>query len=106
MINTFKFRTLTTFFEDDKILRSIQLPINYKDSDLIALVRSNLYSDEEIMFNHLAEKVDHAQDRLEKNMEHVWQLLREYGVSRQSISYLINSEIEKKVKDIVARRLT
>ena len=35
-INKFSFNASTTFFEDDSILRSIALPINYTDLDLIS----------------------------------------------------------------------
>ena len=38
-INKFSFNASTTFFEDDSILRSIALPINYTDLDLICILR-------------------------------------------------------------------
>lgn len=45
-----------TFFENDKILRTIQLPMNYNDTDLLGLL-SEVYTMEELDFNNLTFKI-------------------------------------------------
>ena len=47
-LRVFTFPVLTTFFETDRILRSINLPLNYTDLDLAKLFLSGKYTDEEI----------------------------------------------------------
>lgn len=49
----------TTFFETDRILRTIQLPINYTDADLIGLLDEG-YTKEELEFNNIITKIEDA----------------------------------------------
>ena len=52
-LRTLSFPVMTTFFETDSILRSINLPLNYTDMDLAKLLLSGKYTDEEIVINNL-----------------------------------------------------
>jgi hypothetical protein len=58
-INNISISTKTTFFKDDKILKTIQLPINYNDLDLLNLEKIG-YTTEELEFNNLLTSVDRA----------------------------------------------
>jgi hypothetical protein len=50
----------STFFENDKILRTIQLPMNYNDADLLKLLNEG-YTMEELEFNNLTFKIYQAE---------------------------------------------
>ena len=54
----------TTFFENDAILRTIVLPMNYTDDDLIKLLVEG-YTSEELEFNNLTKKINAALKRQE-----------------------------------------
>ena len=83
----------TTFFEDDSILRTIKLPLNYTELDLLRLVRSNKYTFEELYFNRLTVKVDIAEKHLQRNIEYVYQVLKHYGVIKKEIEDLVENRI-------------
>ncbi len=53
----FSFDVPTTFFENDRILRSINLPINYKYLDIVELYLSQKFTEEEIVFNKLEDSI-------------------------------------------------
>lgn len=57
----------TTFFETDKILRTIHLPINYTDEDLLRL-SSEGYTKEELDFNNLSAKIQQAEENKKKKI--------------------------------------
>lgn len=54
----------TWFFENDRILRSIDLPVNYEISDILRL--SDRFTEEEIEFNRLKDDLSKAQKKLNK----------------------------------------
>jgi hypothetical protein len=58
----------TTFFENDRILRTIVLPMNYTDDDLIKLLKEG-YTKEELSFNNFTKKINEALRRKEKEEE-------------------------------------
>lgn len=91
-INSVTIPVKTTFFEDDNILRTIDLPLNYTESDLIRLDDSK-YTSEEIEFNNLDAKIERAHRNLEDNIWKAYELLNQYGV--------IHEELEKMVYDSV-----
>lgn len=91
-INNVIFKANTTFFEDDTILRTIQLPINYTDADIIKLSNSN-YTPEEITFNNLDKTIESAKDTLNMNIKKAYHLLKLYRVSEDDIKKLVNSKL-------------
>ena len=84
----------TTFFEDDSILRSIQLPINYTDWHLLQLEHKG-FTLEELRFNDLEFEVFHAQKRLKRNINKTKSILGVYGITPIEIEDLIASKIKK-----------
>lgn len=87
-----KINVQTTFFEDDSILRSIQLPINYTDWHLLQLEQKG-FTLEELRFNDLEFTVYHAQRRLKRNINKVTELLKVYGFTKKEIEELITNKI-------------
>jgi hypothetical protein len=82
----------TTFFEDDSILRSIKLPINYTDWHLLQLKQIG-FTLEELRFNNLEFAVHHAKKRLKANTTRAKGILSIYGVTKQEIEDLIASKV-------------
>lgn len=82
----------TTFFEDDSILRSIDLPMNYTDVDLMKLPLAN-YTYEELKFNKLIDKIRAAEVRLDDNMWSAYSKIREYGISYDELELLVKNKI-------------
>jgi hypothetical protein len=91
----FSFKVLTTFFEDDRILRSINLPVNYKYLDIVRLYLSEKYTTEEIIFNNLDKEVVDAINKLNTDIDKTASTMRKYGFTREEIETLVL----KKVKD-------
>lgn len=58
-------RARTFFFQNDTILRSINLPINYSDNDVISLPEQ--YTPEELTFNNLDELIQKTYKKIEKD---------------------------------------
>ena len=82
----------TTFFEDDSILRSIKLPINYTDWHLLQLEQKG-FTLEELRFNNLEFAVHHAKKRLKRNLNQAKDILGVYGITKQEIADLIASKV-------------
>jgi len=93
LIGVSKFKVQTTFFEDDKILRSIKLPINYTDYHLLQLENRGFTIDE-LRFNKLEFEVYHAQKRLKTNINKTKDLLGVYGITKQEIEDIIDRKIK------------
>ena len=83
----------TTFFENDSILRSIKLPINYTDYHLLNL-DSKGYTIEELRFNNLEFEIHHAKKRLKSNTNKAKNLLSVYGITKKEIEELIDKKIK------------
>ena len=81
----------TFFFDDDSILRSINLPINYMARDVLLLAET--YTPEEIEFNDLTETYNNARRILIRDMAVVYERLRKYGFSRTETENLIINKI-------------
>lgn len=88
-VNTVKARTF--FFEDDSILRSINLPINYTARDVLMLAEN--YTPEEIEFNNLTETYNNARRVLIRDMAVVYERIRKYGFSRTETEEIILHKI-------------
>ncbi|WP_140484756.1 hypothetical protein [Flavobacterium sp. GSA192] len=83
----------TTFFETDKILRSVKMPLNYTDWHLLRLEKEG-FTKEEIEFNNLNYKVYCAKRTLKLNISKTFDLLKIYGVNEKDIEEIINKKIE------------
>lgn len=93
-INSFNFRAMTTLFEDDSILRSVILPINYSDMDLVSIGVSNRYTIEELKFNKLWVLINQANSRLAKRIDNAKNELAHYGITKEEIEELLNKKIQ------------
>jgi hypothetical protein len=66
-INSVVMSAKTTFFENDRILRTIDLPMNYTDADLLQLTKQG-YTYEELDFNKLLPAINAAEEKLKSNL--------------------------------------
>ena len=78
----------TTFFEDDSILRTINLPVNYREIDILRLPDDG-FTAEEIRFNVLDLLLAKAQNKLKERIEIAYSALSAYGVSEEDIVALV-----------------
>jgi len=81
----------TCFFNDDSILRSIDLPINYAIVDIIRL--SDHYTPEEIEFNKLDVMIKRAYAEIEKDINLTYRKLMKYGVSIDDLRKIVHQRI-------------
>lgn len=84
----------TFFFQDDSILRSIKLPINYSIVDILQL--SDRYTTEEIEFNKLDILLKRAYAELDKDINVSYGILKKYGVTTDEIRKIVLEEILNK----------
>lgn len=84
----------TWFFENDRILRSIDLPVNYEISDILRLV--NRYTDEEIEFNKLKDDLSEAQGKLHNDIKKINRILKPYKISPEKVEEFIYQLIMQK----------
>ena len=91
----FSFGVLATFFENDRILRSIDLPVNYKYLDVVRLYLSERYTTDEIIFNNLDKEVVAAINKLKTDIDKVSSTLRQYGFSREEVETLILNKLKQ-----------
>lgn len=92
-INTLTVNVKTCFFKDDKILRTIKLPMNYDEADVIRLV--NDHTVEELVFNQIFGKVNYALHKLDVNMKNAFDILKIYGVTKNEIEQLVAPKLFK-----------
>ena len=92
-LNTLTVNATTCFFEDDKILRTIRLPINYSIVDLIQLI--NDHTQEELVFNHIFGKVNSALVKLDRSIAAAYNELKQYGVSKEEIEAIVAPKLFK-----------
>lgn len=90
----FSFNAQTTFFETDRILRSINLPINYKYLDVVRLYLSEKYTTEELEFNKLNAEVFNAIEKLNSEIDKTTSTLRKYGFKRDEVANLILGKLK------------
>ena len=94
--NTF-FNCHTTFFKDDRILRSIDLPLNYTHVDLYRLKKSGKYTQQEIEFNKLTDKIEYAELQIKLDVDDVSDVLRKYGFSKKEITEIIMNKLNTSI---------
>ena len=90
----FKFNVLTTFFETDSILRSINLPINYTFLDIARLYLSEKFTTEEIEFNKLQSDVSFAINKVNNDIDKITSTMKKYGFSRAVVAEMILSKLK------------
>ncbi len=78
----------TVFFHNDSVLRTIILPNNYTDLDLL-LLKNEGYTTEELKFNNLLSVIEQAERRVYYNVRQASLYLREYGVMPKEMKKLL-----------------
>ncbi|KAF0128483.1 MAG: hypothetical protein FD155_3225 [Bacteroidetes bacterium] len=82
------FSTNTTFFRNDRILRNIQLPINFIEADIIRLLNEG-YTEDEIRFNRLDKPLAAIKQKMDKNILAAFNLLKPFGIYHHEIKDLV-----------------
>ena len=86
------FAVKTSFFETDRILRTIDLPMNYTDADLLRLAKES-YTMEELQFNKIAVPILKAEEAFERNIAFAYNKLKGYGVTKEDVEKLAEVKI-------------
>ncbi len=87
----------TWFFQDDSILRSIDLPVNYRIADLLKL--STRYTEQEIEFNKLSNEYHAAIKTLANETKLITGKLKKYGFSKDEVEKFIYDKLFKQPKN-------
>ena len=91
-LGNFTFHAETCFFLDDRILRTIQHPMNYTLIDLVNL-KDGTYTKEELEFNKIPQKITEAEVGLEKAINSCYNKLKHYGIRLPEIEAFVKSKI-------------
>lgn len=86
----------TTFFEDDSILRSIDMPINPLPQDFIQ--QGETHTVEELKFNDMYGSVLYFERKMERDIGRATHYLSVYGVTEKEVRALIEGK-RKVVKE-------
>ena len=86
----------TTFNVVEKGLRTIKLPLNYTDKDLILLKKSN-YTKEELTFNNLNSIIKLAEKNLKKKIVKASQILELHGINKSELELWVNEKLDKSI---------
>ncbi len=81
----------TCYIEDDRILRTIKLPANYTDIELLKLTTSG-YTMEELDFNNLIPQIIQAQKNIKQQFNKLYKDLIYFGFSKDDIKMLLNEK--------------
>jgi hypothetical protein len=81
----------TCFFEDDSILRSINLPINYTLATILQI--NDQYTPEEIAFNKLDVLIKNNIQTISQDIDKIAVLLKKYGIGRYEIEKFVFEKI-------------
>lgn len=92
-INGSVFKAQTTYFEDDKILRSIKLPVNYTFIDIASLYLSERYTNDEILFNNLDGSIKRAKSQVNHDIEKIAYILSKYNVTKEEVETIIINKL-------------
>jgi hypothetical protein len=90
--NSFSVKTDTFFFENDSILRSIVLPVNSTDLDLVRLMNGK-YTYQELEFNKLWAPAVSAENRLKSALKSAYKSLKQFGVSEEDLQKIVNEKL-------------
>ena len=83
--------TSTCFFEDDSILRSVNLPMNYTVADLLRI--NDHYTPEEIAFNKLDVLIKNNVDTISLDVKKIAAILKKYGFAMKDIEEFVFEKI-------------
>lgn len=83
--------TSTCFFQDDSILRSVNLPINYTIADLLKI--NDHYTLEEIAFNNLDVLIKKNMETIEQDVNKIAVILKKYGIGVKEINDFVFEKI-------------
>jgi len=97
MVGSVSVRVQTTFFETDKILRSIILPINPKPIDFWKLQFQG-YTKEELEFNQVIAQIDLANKELERAFKKASPLFNGFRITGKELRELVLNRIKEKEK--------
>ena len=92
------FKARTTFFNDDRILRTIHLPIDYTEIDLLKLSEGN-YTVEELVFNRLHLQVNEAKRNFAETIRNAHRQVKKYGVPFEDFEALVMKYYKEKMSD-------
>jgi hypothetical protein len=84
----------TFFFQDDSVLRSINLPINYSVKDILRLVEK--HTPEELAFNKLDGLVKRTYEDMDNDINYVSGILKKYGFTHAEIEKLVLKKLINK----------
>jgi hypothetical protein len=82
----------TSYIENDRILRTIKLPANYTDIDILKTT-NGLYTIEELEFNGLIPKIITAQKNLKRELRKAQNAMAVFGIGNNEVSELIIDRI-------------
>lgn len=91
MIEGLTVKAETFFFNDDSILRSINLPINFTPTDVLNI--PDRYTQEEISFNKVEGLIKKAYTDLENDITHVHRRLAKYRFKKEEIEIFLYNKI-------------
>jgi hypothetical protein len=97
MVGRVSVKVQTTFFETDKILRSILLPANPKPIDFWKLQFQG-YTKEELVFNKLIVQIESANKELSKSIRKAAELFTGFRISEVELRKMVLKWIEEKEK--------
>lgn len=86
--------TSTCFFQDDSILRSVNLPMNYTVADLMRI--NDHYTPEEIAFNKLDVLIKNNTDTISQDVRKIAVILKKYGIAVKDIQEFVYEKINYK----------
>jgi hypothetical protein len=92
-INHLRVYTWTNFLEDDTVLRSVNLPINFTPADIVKLPEK--HTNEELDFNNLTTIYYKTFRTLSTDIKSVHEKLKKYGFTLEEINLIIKSKIYK-----------
>lgn len=81
----------TCFIQDDSILRSIKLPMNFTVADLLRL--NDRYTPEEIAFNKLDLLIKKNIQTIGQDIDKIAVVLKKYGINRKEIQQFVYEKI-------------
>jgi hypothetical protein len=94
IIDYLTFKAQTTFFENDDILRSVDLPVNFNAAHLIKMADSGRYTPSEIKFNSLEAELANAMKILNADISKIALISRKYGLSRKEVEAFIKTKLQ------------
>gem|GEM_PF-1432154 len=96
--------TNTCFFENDNVLRSIDIPMNYTDVDILKLPSIG-YTLEELDFNRITPMYEDAKNRLEEKLVKAMTHLALYELDREKLKNFILNHIARNGRKEAKKRM-